>query len=86
MTSGNRVFPVRIIIDEVGVTIKDPGLFSGKESTIPFSRIASVNIDCPFVGFSTIIINTTGEGEIRAHGFLKGEVVEMKKVILGKIN
>ena len=86
LVAGNRVFPVRIIIDDLGVTIKNPSLFSGTESTIPFSRIASVNIDCPFVGFSTIIIKTTGEGEIRAHGFLKREVVEMKGIILGKIN
>ncbi|MFM9075266.1 MAG: hypothetical protein ACKORJ_06840, partial [Bacteroidota bacterium] len=74
------------IFYEVGVTIKKTSMFSGKESTIPFSRIASVNIDCPFVGFSTIIINTTGEGEITAHGFLKSEVVEIKETILGRIN
>ena len=68
------------------MTIKNPSLFSGTESTIPFSRIASVNIDCPFAGFSTIIVKTTREGEIRALGFLKREVVEMKGIILGKIN
>src|ERR1035437_4488468 len=64
LTGGNRVFRSRIIIDDQGVTLKDPGLFSGKEKTIPFSRISSVNIDCPFVGFSTIIIERTGEGSI----------------------
>ena len=67
------------------MTIKNLSLFSGTESTIPFSRIASVNIDCPFVGFSTIIIKITGEGEIRALGFLKREVVEMKELILVRI-
>jgi hypothetical protein len=74
LTEGNRMFPTQIIINYLGVTVKIPSLFSGKEQTIPFSRISSVNIDCPFVGYSTIEIETTGEGQIRANGFLKSEV------------
>jgi hypothetical protein len=85
LTDGNRIFPTRIIIDDSTVTFKIPSLFSGKETTIPFSRISSVNIDCPFIGFSTIIIETTGEGQIIAKGFTKSEVLEMKELILSKI-
>lgn len=86
LTGGNRVFPSKIIIDDHSVTFKDPGFFSGKEKTIPYNRISSVDIDCPFVGYSTIIIETTGEGQIRAHGFTNGEVKRMKELILEKIN
>ncbi len=82
---GNRLFPSKIIIDELGVTLKVSGLLSGNEKTIPYSRISSVDIDCPIVGFSTIIIETTGEGNIRAHGFTKNEVEKMKTLILSKI-
>lgn len=85
MTKGNRIFPSRIIIDELGVTLKIPGLFSGEEKTIPFKRISSVDIHSPFVGYSTIIIQTTGEGSITVHGFKKEEVSRMKKTILGKM-
>jgi uncharacterized membrane protein YdbT with pleckstrin-like domain len=85
LTAGNRLFPTQIIINELGVTVKIPSLFSGKEQTIPFSRISSVNIDCPFVGYSTIVIETTGEGQISANGFLKSEVIEMKELILSRI-
>lgn len=85
LTAGNKIFPSVITIDELGVTIKIPSLFSGSEKTIPFSRISSVNIDCPFIGFSTIIIETTGEGAIRAHGFTKKEVLRMKEFILSRI-
>lgn len=85
LTDGNRIFPTRIIIDDSTVTFKIPSLFSGKETTIPFSRISSVNIDCPFIGFSTIIIETTGEGQILARGFTKSEVLEMKELILSKM-
>ena len=85
LTDGNRIFPTRIIIDDSTVTFKIPSLFSGKETTIPFTRISSVNIDCPFIGFSTIIIETTGEGQILARGFTKSEVLEIKELILSKL-
>lgn len=86
LVGGNRIFPTSIIIDDIGVTVKIPSFFSGKEQTTPYSRISSVNIDCPFIGYSTIIIETTGEGHINAIGFLKSEVKEMKELILLKIN
>lgn len=86
LTEGNKVFPNKIILDDNGVTLKIPSMFSGEETTIPYSRISSVNIDTPFVGYSDIIIGTTGEGEIKVHGFTKDEVQEMKQLILQKIN
>ena len=63
-----------------------PSFFSGEETTIPYSRISSVNVNSPFVGYSDIIIETTGEGKIQVHGFTKDEVTEMKQFILQKIN
>jgi len=85
VSEGNKLFPSQLIIDKDGVTIKNPSLFSGEETTIPYSRISSVNIDCPFIGYSTIIIGTTGESVVTIHGFLKSEVKEMKSLILEKI-
>jgi uncharacterized membrane protein YdbT with pleckstrin-like domain len=85
LSEGNKTFPIKIIIDTAGVTLKHPGLFSGQEQTVPFSRISSVDVDSPLVGYSTIIINTTGQGKIEAHGFTKAEVTAMKKMILEKI-
>jgi uncharacterized membrane protein YdbT with pleckstrin-like domain len=86
LTAGNKLFPARINIDDNGVTLKIPGLFSGNEKTVPYSRISSIDIVSPFIGFSTIIISTTGEGSIAAHGFTKNEVKMMKALILEKIN
>jgi uncharacterized membrane protein YdbT with pleckstrin-like domain len=56
-----------------------------KNHRIPFSRISSVEVDCPLIGFSTITIETTGEGGISADGFLKEEVQEMKELILSRL-
>ena len=81
----SKLFPHKIIIGDNSVTISEPGLFGAKEKTIPFSKIASVNINCPMIGFSTITIETTGEGNITTNGFTKDEVKEMKQTILTKI-
>jgi hypothetical protein len=85
MTSGNKIFRSKIIIEELGVTLNDPGLYSGKAKTIPYSRISYVFIECPIIGFSTINIETTGDGKIIAHGFTADKVIRMKELILGKI-
>ena len=86
LTEGNKIFPSKIIFDDNGVTFRVPSFFSGKETTIPYSRISSVNVDTPFIGFSTIIIETTGEGHISVHGFKKEEVIAMKELLLQKVN
>ena len=85
LTEGNKLFPAKIILEANGVTFKVPSFFSGEETTIPYSRISSVNVNSPFVGYSDIIIETTGEGKIQVHGFSKDEVTEMKQIILQKI-
>jgi hypothetical protein len=85
LSEGNKTFPIKIIVDTSGVTIKHPGMFSGNEETVPFSKISKVDVDTPLVGYSTIIIHSTGHGEISAHGFTKAEVTEMKGLIFEKM-
>lgn len=86
LSSGNFIFPVSLIFDERGVTLRVPSFFSGDEKTIPYSRISSVDVNVPMIGFSDIKINTTGEGAIVAHGFYKSEVKKMKETVLSKIH
>jgi|ERR1022692_2122538 hypothetical protein len=85
LSEGNKLYPAHIIIDDNGVTLKLPGFLSGKETTILFGSISSVDIETPLIGFSTIGIETKGEGKIIANGFTKADVVEMKQVILDKM-
>ena len=85
LSEGNRLFPCEILMDDSAVTLKLPGFLNGKETTIPMNRISSVDIESPMIGYSTIIIETTGEGAIRAHGFTKSEVTEIKTALLSKI-
>lgn len=85
LSEGNKIFACKITIDDKGVTLKVPGFLSGKETTVLFNHISSVDIESPMIGFSTIFIETTGEGKITAHGFTKAEVTEMKEMILSRM-
>ena len=85
LSEGNKIFACKISIDDKGITFKIPGFLSGKESTVPYNHISAVDIESPMIGFSTIYIETTGEGKISAHGFTKAEVKKMKEMILSKM-
>ncbi len=82
LSEGNKIFPAHITITGHGVTLKVPGFFGGKEQTIPFDRISAVDIETPFVGYSTIKIHSVGWDTIVASGFTKADVKEMKETIL----
>lgn len=85
-SKGNAIFRSRISLTSQGVTLKVPSLFSGDEKTVPYSRISSVNIRCPFIGYSDIVIETTGEGGIAVHGFTASDARNLKELILEKVN
>jgi len=82
LSTGNRLFPAKIIIDAQGVTLKVPGLFGGKERSFSFRDITSINLDTPMVGFSTVIIKTSSRDVIHAEGFTKSDAKEIKEMIM----
>ena len=43
LSGGNRLFPAEIKIDDFGVTVKVPNLFSGKEKSLGYDKISSVS-------------------------------------------
>ena len=85
LSSGNLIFPSVIEIMDNSVIIKRPSLFSTKERTIPFNRVSSVSYESPFIGFSSITIETNGESSEKINGFYKSDVLEIKNIILSKI-
>ena len=76
LSSGNKLFPAEIKIDNYGVTLRVPGLFSGKEKSLSFDKISSVRLDNPMIGFSTILFDTIGHDRIKAMGFEKSDAQE----------
>jgi len=80
LSSGNKMFPTEIYLEPTGLTIKIPGLFKGETKQFDFDHIASVEIDTPMIGFSTISIFAGGT-QMTASGFTKDEVQQIKKAI-----
>ena len=80
LSEGNKVFPSEIHVESTGITIKIPGLFSGESKYFDFVNIASVDIDTPMIGYSTITIYAGGT-RMAAHGFTKSEVKQVKQSI-----
>lgn len=80
LSSGNKMFPTEIYLEPTGLTIKIPGLFKGETKQFDFDHIASVEIDTPMIGFSSISIFAGGT-QMTASGFTKDEVQQIKKAI-----
>lgn len=76
----NVVFPPQIILEDNCITVKCPGLFSGRSTAIAYENISHISILTPLVGFSTISFFAFGE-ELRIHGFTKAEANEIKRII-----
>ena len=80
LSSGNKIFPAEIYLESTGVTIKFPGLFSGETKHFDYEHIASVDIDTPLIGYSSITIFAGGT-EMAASGFTKADVKQIKEGI-----
>lgn len=80
LSSGNKIFPAEIYVEPTGITIRIPGLFSGETKQFDYNHIASVEIDTPLVGFSSISIFAGGT-MMAANGFTKAEVKQIKEEI-----
>jgi len=80
LSEGNKIFPSEIYLEPTGITIKIPGLFSGETKQFDYNHIASVEIDTPMIGFSTITIFAGGT-QMSANGFTKEEAKQIKNGI-----
>ena len=80
LSDGNKIFPPEIKIEDNGISIKVPGLFSNQEQYFAFNQIDSVAVETPLIGYSTISFYA-GLNFVKAHGFTKSEVTEIKQII-----
>ena len=80
LSRGNKIFPEEIYIEETGIKLKQPGIFSGKTQFISYEHISSVEIDSPLVGFSTLRFFHAGK-EVVAHGFIKDDAAQIEIAI-----
>ena len=79
ISSGNTIFPPSIVIEENGLRVKFPSLFSGKEEFVSYGDISSISFDAPMVGFTKLHLNIRGQ-KTTVEGFYKKDVQFIKKI------
>lgn len=85
IAKGNRLFPCKITLEQEGIKVLLPGFFQGHETFIPYCNIASVSIDTPMIGYSTIKFNVRGINTT-AHGFTISEARCIQKFIQDQLS
>jgi len=86
LVGGSALTPDRIIINENEVIYRrrNSNLLRVDEVSIPFGRIASVEIDRKLIN-ADIIIHSTGNMKIEARHFKLGDAREIKRIINSRI-
>jgi len=85
-SDGNALFPAKIILRDDDITLKIPGLFDGKEKTLVYRQISSIEINGGMLSFCEIVIKTARSGKIVAKGFSQSTAKEIKVAIEKRIN
>jgi len=86
LSSGNRIFPDKVTVEESGISLRTPNLLGGKEKTLLYHQINSVETSNPLVGFSTVKFRTRNYDTIECKGFTKDETEEIKRLVTIGIN
>ena len=80
-TSGNRLFPVRIEVNQNRVTRIKPRLFGSSEESIAIPKVASVNIQTGLIWSDIRIDSTGGSNPIVSHGHRKDDARAIRDLI-----
>ena len=80
-TSGNRIFPVRIEVNQDRVTRVKPKLFGANEESIAIPKVASVNIQTGLLWSDIRIDSEGGSNPIKSHGHRKGDAQAIRGLI-----
>jgi len=80
-TKGNRIFPVRIEVNQDSVTRIKPRLFGANEESIAIPKVASVSIQTGLIWSDIRIDSEGGSNPIVSHGHLKGDAQAIRALI-----
>ena len=80
-TSGNKLFPVRLEINQDRVVRIKPKLFGSNEESIAISKVASVNIQTGLLWSDIRIDSARGTNPIVSHGHRKSDAKAIRDLI-----
>jgi len=81
LTSGNRLFPVRIEVNQNRVTRLKRRLFGSNEESIAIQKVASVNIQTGLLWSDIRIDSAGGSDPIVSHGHRKEDARAIRDLI-----
>ena len=81
LTTGNFLFPTRIIVSPNRVSRIKGRLFGSNEETIAMSKVASVHISTGVLWSEVVIESTGGTDPITSHGHRKGDAQRIRDLI-----
>ena len=81
LTSGNLIFPVRIVVNQNRVTRIKPRLIGSSEESIAIPKVASVNIKTGLIWSDIRIDSAGGSNPIESHGHFKGDARAIRDLI-----
>jgi hypothetical protein len=82
-TTGNFLFPTKIIVSPNRVSRIKGRLFGSNEETIAMSKVASVHISTGVLWSEIVIESTGGTDPITSHGHRKGDAQRIRDLIEG---
>ncbi len=80
-TSGNRLFPTRIIVGPERVIRLKPRLFGSNEESIAMAMVASVKIATGIFWSDIIIDSAGGSDPISSHGHRKRDAQRIRDLV-----
>jgi hypothetical protein len=85
LSQGNSLFPAEITLGQDEVKLKIPGLFEGKEKSLLYKQITSIEINGGALSFCEVVIKTSRSGKIIAKGFSHITAKEIQSSLQKKI-
>jgi len=84
-TSGNRLFPDRLLVTPRGIVYRKRTWFSSREEEIPWAKVASVSVARGVV-FGTLIVETSGGSRpIVVQGLWAGAAEDARERIASRL-
>jgi hypothetical protein len=81
ISRGNRLFPAQVAITPTSLTLFRPQWIGKLEESIHMAHIASIKISTHMMLSDITIETSSGQEPVICHGHLKGDAVEMKRII-----
>ena len=89
LTSGNRLFPTEILIDDHTVVRRKRSWFSVNEESVSIRNVATVNITTGILWSDIRIESSGGSDPLESHGHTKSDArriwSEMSRAVGGRI-